>query len=330
VKLGIWIQPTANAQTMAAQARQAEDRGAEFVGMTDGQMIWRDVYVALTLAATMTKRVHLGPWVSNVVTRHPAVTANAIATLDELSGGRAFLGIGTGDDSVHTIGRQPKTLDELADAVQLIRRLLAGEPVNVNGNDWSISTARPSAPPIYWAASGPRSLRYAGRYSDGVVHSGWLLPELMAEDLSHVSAGILEAGRDSACVALIFNTAVAIHPDREVALDWARAYAARAYIYSSSTRIPGWGEAQRHELLSSYNYYKHFSPENQAAAQVPRELITRKVIAGTPEDAVELLSRVERAGYTHAALIPVGDFDTVTGLLFEEVLPRVKGAERAR
>jgi 5,10-methylenetetrahydromethanopterin reductase len=322
VKVGIWIQPTTDVKTVAARARRAEDGGAHFVGITDGQMIWRDVHVALTLAAAGTSRVHLGPWVTNAVTRHPTVTANVIATLDEMSDGRMFIGIGNGDDSVRTINRSRTTLDDLAATVDMMRRLMAGEPVDHEGHSWSLATARPVAPPIYWASSGPRSLRYAGAHADGVIHSAWLVPELMAEDLAQVNKGIAESGRDGSGFARIFNTAVAIHPDRQVALDWARGYAARAYIYDASTRIEGWDEEKRKNLLASYDYYKHFSSHNKAAALVPAELITRKVVAGTPDDAVELLSRVRRGGYTHAALIPVGDdIDSVTDLLLDEVLP---------
>jgi 5,10-methylenetetrahydromethanopterin reductase len=322
VKVGIWIQPTTDVRTVAQRARRAEDGGAHFVGITDGQMIWRDVHVALTLAADRTSRVQLGPWVTNAVTRHPTVTANAIATLDEMTGGRMFIGIGNGDDSVRTINRPRTSLDQLAETVGLMRRLMGGEVIDNDGHAWSLATARPTAPPIYWAASGPRSLRYAGIHADGVIHSAWLVPELMAEDLGHVDQGIAESGRDSAGFARIFNTAVAIHPDREVALNWARGYAARAYIYDASTRIEGWDEEKRQKLLASYDYYKHFSSRNEAAALVPRELIARKVVAGTPDDAVELLSRVRRGGYTHAALFPVGDdIDSVTDLLLGEVLP---------
>lgn len=322
MKVGIWIQPTTDVGTVADRARRAEDGGADFVGITDGQMIWRDAYVALTLAASRTSRVHLGPWVTNAATRHLTVTANTIATLDELTGGRMFLGIGNGDDSVRTINQPRTTLDDLAATVATMRQLMGGEAVSNDGHAWSLATARPKSPPIYWAASGPRSLRYAGIHADGVVHSGWLVPELMAEDLGHVAAGLAESGRDPGSYARIFNTAVAIHPDREVALNWARGYAARAYIYDASTRIDGWDEEKRKSLLSSYDYYKHFSNDNAAAARVPRDLITRKVVAGTPDDAAELLSMVRRAGYTHAALIPVGDdVDLVTSLLLDEVLP---------
>ncbi|MDB5597908.1 MAG: 5,10-methylene tetrahydromethanopterin reductase, partial [Hyphomicrobiales bacterium] len=269
-----------------------------------------------------TSRVQLGPWVTNTATRHPTVTANVIATLDEMSGGRMFLGIGNGDDSVRTINKPRTTLEELAATVDLIRRLMGGEDVDNDGHSWTLATARPTPPPIYWAASGPRSLRYAGAHADGVIHSAWLVPELMEEDLAHVAKGIAESGREGAPYARIFNTAVAIHPDRQVALEWASGYAARAYIYDASTRIEGWDEEKRKNLLASYDYYKHFSSRNAAAALVPRELITRKVVAGTPDDAVELLTKIQQAGYTHAALIPVGeDFDTVTNLLLDEVLP---------
>ena len=76
--------------------REAEDTGFEWLGVADSQSVFRELYVALTLAALHTRRVRLGPLVTNPLTRHLVVTASAIASVDELSGGRAVLGLGSG------------------------------------------------------------------------------------------------------------------------------------------------------------------------------------------------------------------------------------------
>ena len=90
--------------------RQAEEIGVEMVGMGDSQSLYHEMWVRTTLAAVNTRHVRVGTWCTNPVTRHPAVTASAIATIDELAGGRAFLGIAPGDSAVYNIGHRPASL----------------------------------------------------------------------------------------------------------------------------------------------------------------------------------------------------------------------------
>ncbi len=93
--------------TIAAHAAALEALGWDGMSLTDSQNLSPDVYVALTIAAQANERLQLGPGVTNPVTRHPAVTASAIAALQQLSGGRAMLGLGRGDSALFNIGRKP-------------------------------------------------------------------------------------------------------------------------------------------------------------------------------------------------------------------------------
>ena len=79
-------------------------------GVADSQSLFRELFVSLTVAALETERVQLGPVVTNPLTRHPAVMASAIASLHELSGGRAFLGIGAGIAAAGGIPLPPNRL----------------------------------------------------------------------------------------------------------------------------------------------------------------------------------------------------------------------------
>src|SRR5712692_8980825 len=83
--------------------REAEDSGFDWLGVADSQSVFRELYVALTLAALNTSRVRLGPLVTNPLTRHLVVTASAVSSIDELAGGRVVLGIGSGDSAITTI-----------------------------------------------------------------------------------------------------------------------------------------------------------------------------------------------------------------------------------
>ena len=84
----------------------------------------KDVYAGLQAAASRTERVQLGTGVTNLVTRHPSVTAGAIAALSELSGGRALLGLGAGDSAVRAIGSRPSRVAEMEAALRFFAAIL--------------------------------------------------------------------------------------------------------------------------------------------------------------------------------------------------------------
>ena len=91
MKFGVGIVPH-NLNETAVSAKLAEDQGFDYIGIPDSQSLWRELYLSLSVVANATSTVRLGPMVTNAVTRHPAVSASAIATLNEISDGRAFLG----------------------------------------------------------------------------------------------------------------------------------------------------------------------------------------------------------------------------------------------
>ena len=95
----VWQLMPSRIEGIEALAAETESRGFDGLALTDSQNQSPDTYVALTLAARATSTLKLGPGVTNALTRHPAVTASAIATLQDVSEGRAMLGIGRGDSS---------------------------------------------------------------------------------------------------------------------------------------------------------------------------------------------------------------------------------------
>lgn len=320
----MWLLADRPAGTVAARARLAESVGLDFVGITDGQMIWRDVWVCLTAAALATERIALGPWVTNPVTRHPTVTASALCTLDELTGGRAFLGIGAGDDSVKTINRRPSGHEDLAARVDLIRRLARGETVKAEPTDLSLATARPSCPPVYWAASAPRSFHFGAQRAEGVIDTGWLVPKMLGDAIRWIDEGADAGGRPRGSVARIFNSGVAVGDDGAKARNEAKTYAAKGLMWKRSADVPGWSEARRQELIAHYDYSQHLATGQRAIDLVPDELITKKAVAGTPDEVVELLEMVLAAGYTHLALLPLGDVEATIRAVGEVIAPRIR------
>ena len=91
---GLCIVTTRDPNDVLYAFTEAESQGFTFVGLFDSPYNFQDIYPYLGIAATQTEKVELGPYVTNPLTRHPSVTASAVATLDVLSEGRAFLGLG--------------------------------------------------------------------------------------------------------------------------------------------------------------------------------------------------------------------------------------------
>jgi 5,10-methylenetetrahydromethanopterin reductase len=186
VKFGLtMLHENETPQEGAALARFAEDTGFDFAGFADSQSIFRECYACLAVASAATKRLMLGPSVTNPVSRHPVVTASAIATVNEISDGRAFLGIGTGDSALYNLDMKPARIVEFAEAVARIRKALAGEAHRevARSVDLKWNTRRV---PIMVAASGPKAMEVAARHGDGAILDVGSDPSIIADWIAHM------------------------------------------------------------------------------------------------------------------------------------------------
>ncbi len=285
--------------------REAEDSGFEWLGVADSQSVFRELYVALTLAALNTSRVRLGPLVTNPLTRHLVVTASAIASVDELSGGRAVLGFGSGDSAIYTIGAPPATVAGLEDSITTLGRLTGGETVEREGRTWRVhrSTRRV---PIYLAAEGPRTLELAGRVADGVIVGLGLTPEVIRLSLAAIERGARAAGRTLADVDVWWFAKTSLADRRDAAIEPIKMALAASANHAFRFTLEGKGvPPDLHEkiraLQREYNAHHHEIP-GAANASLPDRfgltefLVDRFAIAGTPADCVAQISRAMEAG----------------------------------
>ena len=130
---GVALQPVDTPAALKEFVQAIEDLGFDRFWMTDSSLHARNCYSYLTLAATWTTHLRLGTAVTNPLTRHPAVTAVAAATLSEISGQRFTCGIGAGDRPLLSLGLRPAPLGVLERAIHDMRRLWAGEHVTDDG-----------------------------------------------------------------------------------------------------------------------------------------------------------------------------------------------------
>jgi|SRR5262245_35920590 len=285
--------------------REAETEGFDWLGVADSQSVFRELYVALTLAALHTQRMRIGPLVTNPLTRHLVVTASAIASVDEVSGGRATLGLGSGDSAIYTIGAPPATLAGLEDSIVTLGRLTRGESIEREGRTWRVhrSTRRV---PIYLAAEGPRTLELAGRLADGVIVGLGLTPEVIRLSLAAIERGARAAGRTLDDVDVWWFAKTSLADRRDEAIEPIKMALAASANHAFRFTLEGKGApVDLHEriraLQREYNAHHHEIPGAGNASLPDRWgltefLVDRFAIAGTPADCVAQIGRAMDAG----------------------------------
>ena len=149
---GFTLKPDHSIERTIALARQAEAAGFTHGWLFDSHVLWKEVYPLLTVMAVNTTKLRLGTCVTNPATREPSVTASALATLDEISGGRMDLGIGRGDSARRVLGKPPTTMKTLEEAIVVIRDLVEGRTVIHEGTELSLTWSGRWKLPI-WVAT---------------------------------------------------------------------------------------------------------------------------------------------------------------------------------
>jgi len=190
----------------------------------------RDAFTLLTELAARTERIHLGTGIVNVFSRSPALLAMSAATLDEISGGRFRLGLGTSGARVvedfHGL-KFTKPLTRLGETIQIIRLLLAGERVDFNGECFHLARFKLGFKPlradlpIYVAALTPRSLYQLGELADGWLPTHWPR-EQFSEGIAQIHAGATAKLRDASQIAIAPFVNVIVADDVQRARDHAR------------------------------------------------------------------------------------------------------------
>jgi 5,10-methylenetetrahydromethanopterin reductase len=227
---------------LADRARLAEACGFEAVWVAD-ERFYRDVYAVLAQLALATRRVRLGPCVTDPFVRHPALTAMAIATLDEISCGRAMLGLGAGVSGFAELGIRPSRPPRaIRESITLIRALLRGEQVDFVGEAIHFRDGRLSFTPlradiaVYVASNGPLGQRAAGAIADGaIMEACGSVTEALAFR-AEVERGEVSAGRRGRTVRLVARLNACVASDGTRARDIVRPSVAR-YLGRGSLKL---------------------------------------------------------------------------------------------
>lgn len=272
----------------------AEAAGLGGVWVGDSPVLWRELFVLLGAAAERTERLRLGPAVTNPVSRHVAVTGSALMTLQELSGGRAALGLGLGASAVRTVGARPARLAELERAVAGLRALWAGGEGGLGyGGD------QPPIP-LLLGASGPRMLELSGRIADGCLVVVGLHPRQLEAARTRLAAGGPAEGFE-----VVWWVPIAVADDPADAREDVKPYVARSLRHPLPAELTPVEREAAEAIRASYEYGRHLAPGAHADL-VPDEIVADWAVAGTAAECRERLAALALRPGERVGLVPMG------------------------
>jgi len=276
----------------------------------------------LAAVGARTSRILLGTSVLTPTFRyHPAVVAQAFATLGVMFPDRIILGVGTGEAlNEVTLGLDwpdpPERFQRLKEAITLIELLWADDRVTFEGTYYGVTDAtvydrppRGHEVPIYLGASGPAATRLAGRIAKGFITTSGKDPALYTDTLLPALAdGLQKAGRDADEVDTLMEVKVSYHPDRDTAMEKTRFWAPLALSPEEKMGIHDPIEMQR-----------------RAAALPIERAASRFIVSTDPDEHVERIARYVDLGFRHLVFHDPGH-DQVSFLRTygEEILPRLR------
>ncbi len=305
MEFGVELLPNVPCYELEYYSKLAEECGFGYVWITDHYNN-RNALVVLSGIARATGRVKIGTGVTNPYHINPAVVASAVATLNEISDGRAILGIGAGDKfTLRQIGiEQSKPLTRVREAVEIVRRLMGGEVVSYEGKAFRFEGARMNFKvkpfPIYVGAQGPKMLKLASEIGDGVI-----INASHPKDVEFAMSCLNP--REGFDVAVC--SAFSVDDDPNVAVGAVKPVV--AFIVSGAPKdvlerhgIDEEGVERVRRALK-----EAFSKGNWKAVSdaVTDEMIEAFSIAGTPDDVIERIRSLERLGVTQIVVgSPIG------------------------
>lgn len=321
-RFGLGVTNCRTAPNVVDAVLEAEGLGAEIAFIAE-DINCRDAFQLAALSARATNSIRLSTGVVNPFTRNPTSLAMATATLDEVSNGRAALGLGTSSPAL--IERQmgiPSrgSLDIMREATEIVRGLLAGDTVSYAGSHFTYTDARLEVStlqrriPIFYAAMGPNMLRLAGRVADGVLLNVGASTRYIRWAVRHIEAGLREVGRDRSQFTVAAWLTAYVVDDYAEGLRKAREWLA------GMLSIPRQGELLLEQagfdtsildgIRKHHSAYPHTGDKVTAATFIPDEVAESLALVGSADRVRERVAEYRAAGVE----IPVLGIGALRGL----------------
>jgi probable F420-dependent oxidoreductase len=304
---GAVLQTNPPASRTIALAKLAEQYGFSHVWTFDSHLLWQEPYVIYSQILAETRRVKVGPFVTNPATRDWTVTASVFATLNEMYGNRTVVGIGRGDSAVRVTNGKPTTLAELREAIHVIRELGNSRSVEYHGAELRFPWSVGSELEVWVAAYGPLALKLTGEVGDGFIL------QLADVDIAkwmikHVRDAAEAAGRDpdsiTFCVAAPFYIGDSSDPaTMQHMRDQCRWFGGMVGNHVADIVAKYGADGSVPKALTDYiagrtgyDYNSHGKADNDHVDFVPDEIVDRFCILGTAEDHIAKLEELKAIG----------------------------------
>jgi probable F420-dependent oxidoreductase len=311
VDIGIVLQTNPPAAQVIELARQAEIYGCSHVWTFDSHLLWEEPFVIYSQILAATRKITVGPMVTNPATRDWTVTASLFATLNEMFGNRTVCGIGRGDSAVRVTNGRPVTLATLRDAIEVIRELANGRSAEYHGSTLRFPWGVNSRLPVWVAGYGPRALQLAGEVGDGFILQ-LADPDVTAWTVESVRKAAARVGRDPASVTICVAAPAYVGPSSDLGhmRDQCRWFGGMVgnHVADLVTRYGSDGGAVPAALTDyikgrqGYDYNQHGRAGNAHTAFVPDEIIDRFCILGPVAHHLERLAELQALGVDQFAI----------------------------
>jgi 5,10-methylenetetrahydromethanopterin reductase len=345
-----------SATTMDA-ARKIEADGWDGQMFMDSQSLCADPYVRMGVWAVATERLKLSTGVTNSLTRHPAVTAAAIAAVQSVSGGRAVLGIGRGDSALAYLGYAPAGLASFRRALIDLQTLLRGGEVAFSTHDSRVDSAaldtlslggRPTASRLQWlphgmpkvpldvAATGPKVIELCAPIAERVTFSVGAIPERIGWALDLARTARKREGLHEAGVSYGVQIIVVCHTDLEAVRKAATgmvAPLARFQVIQGDAAGPKSSDDSENfaAIRTGYDMTKHgmaVADDKIKGATLSWDFVRRFAIVGPPDHCIERLLQLAALGIERFVIVGPGFHpearSSARSLFVSEVLPVVR------
>jgi len=302
------ITPGMGVDEFCELATAVEDAGFDRLGVSD-VALWPDTYQLQVLAARETKNIMIGSMVTNPYTRNPAVHASALATLNDVSGGRAFFGIGVAAGLEEIVISPKKPVTALRETITVIRSLLNGEETVFNGSIFNFNTSGLVAPytgmvPVAIGTRSPQVMRLAGEIADiALVGARNLSPSSVSNYKQWLTEGADRIGRDVSEAKIAPRVTLCVSEDSKLANSSVKRYAAH-YLEVVGESGPKVEEVRKNAIFKALSrsggwYFDHNRFDDpELESLIDDELVKEFAIVGTSKEVAEQLEEVLNLGFS--------------------------------
>ena len=336
---GVVLQTDPPARRVVDLARRAEANGFTHVWVFDSPVLWQEPFVVLARILAETERVIVGPMVTNPGSRDWTVLASTFATLNDAYGPRTICGIGRGDSALRVIGRKPRTLAEMVEAMRVVKGLVAGETVDYHGTELRFPWVEQGWDlPMWGAGYGPRALDCIGRHADGFVLQ-LADPQILEWTRTAVTDAAAAQGRTPGSVATCVVAPAYVGDDVAHQREQLRWFGGMVGNHVADlVKRYGEGSASVPKALTDYikdradyDYAHHGRAGNPATDFVPDDVVDRFCVLGRVEDHIAKLTTLRDIGADHFAIYLMHDAEDETLDAYgRSVLPVLAGTAAAR